>query len=236
MTTSGPPPSATGSNGGTGARRPIRVAVVDDQPLLVSAFAAFLQRQSDMTVVGTAGDGAQALALCRGRDVDVVLMDLRMPVLDGVDATRALTEHGERPRVIVLTTFDVDDFVMAAAKAGARGYLLKDAEPSELLRAIRSVHAGRAVLGGSDPGDRLRAHLESGRDRATTRHETLDRLSEREVEVLGEVATGATNPEIARRLQIAESTVKTHVGNLLTKLDCRDRVALVVLAHAVGAG
>ena len=215
---------------------PIRVAVVDDQPLLVSAFAAFLERQPDLTVVGTAADGAQALELCRAREVDVLLMDLRMPVLDGVDATRALTERGERPRVIVLTTFDVDEFVVAAARAGARGYLLKDAEPAELLRAIRGVHAGRAVLGGGDPGERLRAHLESGRERAGARPEVIDRLSEREVEVLAEIAGGATNGEIAARLQIAETTVKTHVGNLLAKLDCRDRVALVVLAHAVRAG
>lgn len=228
----------------------IRVVVVDDQPLLVSAFAAFLSRQPDMTVVGTAGDGAQAVQLCRRHEVDVVLMDLRMPVLDGVDATRALTERGERPRVVVLTTFDVDEFVVAAAKAGARGYLLKDAEPAELLRAIRAVHAGRAVLGGADPADRLRAHLASaweddrrnerphrdGRERNEQAHEALDRLSEREVEVLAEIASGATNAEIAARLQVAETTVKTHVGNLLAKLDCRDRVALVVLAHAVGAG
>ncbi|ANY05232.1 response regulator [Pseudonocardia sp. HH130630-07] len=212
----------------------IRIAVVDDQPLLASAFAAYLERQPDMTVVGTAGDGAQALDLCRRTDVDVAVMDLRMPVLDGVEATRALTARGERPRVLVLTTFDVDEFVVAAARAGARGYLLKDAEPVELLRAVRAVHDGRAVLGGTEPSELLRAHLGSARTAAARpRSDVLARLSEREVEVLAEIATGASNAEIAERLRIAATTVKTHVGNLLAKLDCRDRVALVVLAHAV---
>lgn len=212
----------------------IRVVVVDDQPLLASSFAAYLERQPDMTVVGTADDGAAALALCRRTEVDVVLMDLRMPGLDGVEATRALTARGERPRVLVLTTFDVDEFVVAAARAGARGYLLKDAEPAELLSAIRAVHDGRAVLGGTEPSELLRAYLGSARAGAPRhRSEPLAQLSDREAEVLAEIAGGATNGEIAARLHIAETTVKTHVGNLLTKLDCRDRVALVVLAHAV---
>ncbi|MFP5072515.1 response regulator [Pseudonocardia nantongensis] len=212
----------------------IRVAVVDDQPLLASSFAAFLERQPDMTVAGMAGDGAQALELCRRTEVDVVLMDLRMPVLDGIEATRALSARGERPRVLVLTTFEVDEFVVAAARAGARGYLLKDAEPAELLSAVRAVHDGRAVLGGTGPSELLRAHLESGRATAPAPGGgALEHLSDREAEVLAEIASGATNAEIATRLHIAETTVKTHVGNLLTKLDCRDRVALVVLAHAV---
>ena len=212
----------------------IRVAVVDDQALLASSFAAYLERQPDMTVVGTAGDGAQAVELCRRTDVDVVLMDLRMPVLDGVEATRALTARGDRPRVLVLTTFDVDEFVVAAARAGARGYLLKDAEPAELLSAVRAVHDGRAVLGGTGPSELLQAHLESARATGPRPGaEALAQLSDREAEVLAEIASGATNAEIAGRLHIAETTVKTHVGNLLAKLDCRDRVALVVLAHAV---
>jgi DNA-binding NarL/FixJ family response regulator len=212
----------------------IRVAVVDDQPLLVSSFAAYLERQPDMTVVGTATDGARALELCRRTEVDVVVMDLRMPVLDGVEATRALTDRGDRPRVLVLTTFDVDEFVVAAARAGARGHLLKDAEPTALLSAVRAVHDGRAVLGGAEPSELLRAHL--GSDRAGASRpgaEVLAQLSGRETEVLAEIASGATNAEIADRLRIAETTVKTHVGNLLAKLGCRDRVALVVLAHAV---
>lgn len=212
----------------------IRVVVVDDQALLASSFAAYLERQPDMTVVGTAGDGAQAVELCRRTSVDVVLMDLRMPVLDGVEATRALSARGDRPRVLVLTTFDVDEFVVAAARAGARGYLLKDAEPVELLSAVRAVHDGRAVLGGSEPSELLRAHLESAQAFASRPgRQILAQLSRRESEVLAEIASGATNGEIADRLHIGESTVKTHVGNLLSKLDCRDRVALVVLAHAV---
>ncbi|MFP5021963.1 response regulator [Pseudonocardia phyllosphaerae] len=205
---------------------------MDDQPLLASSFAAFLERQPDLTVVGTAGNGEEALALCRSRDVDVVLMDLRMPVLDGVEATRALAARGERPRVLVLTTFDVDEFVVAAARAGARGYLLKDSDPVELVSAVRAVHDGRAVLGGTEPSELLRAHLETHRTPERPGAEVLAALSERETEVLAEIASGATNGEIAARLHIAETTVKTHVGNLLTKLDCRDRVALVVLAHA----
>lgn len=210
----------------------IRVAVVDDQPLLASAFAAFLDRRPGITVVGTAHDGAQALELCWQHDVDVVLMDLRMPVLDGVEATRRLTSRGERPRVLVLTTFDVDEFVVAAARAGARGYLLKDAEPAELVAAVRAVHEGRAVLGGgTEPSELLRARLGAPRGAPAPGPDPLASLSAREQEVLGEIAAGASNAEIAERLHIAETTVKTHVGNLLTKLGCRDRVALVVLAH-----
>ncbi len=207
----------------------VRVAVVDDQPLLVSAFVALIDAQPDLTVVGTAGDGRQAVELAATVPIDVMVMDLRMPVLDGVAATRRICGAGERPRVLVLTTFNVDELVLGAVAAGARGFLLKDAGPADLLDGIRAVHRGQAVI-----AQEAATHLVDALRRATPSHVFGGRLTPRELEILGHIARGSTNREIADRLVIAETTVKTHVGNLLAKLDARDRVALVVMAYGSG--
>ncbi|MEV5651388.1 response regulator transcription factor [Nocardia sp. NPDC052254] len=218
---------------------PINVAVVDDQPLVASAFEMLLSDEPDFRVLDGGRTGRDAVRLCRTQPLDVLLLDIRMPDMDGLAATRAITHAGPRPRVIVLTTFNVDSYVVEAVAAGAAGFLLKDCEPTELLAAIRAVHTGGAVISPTATTHLFDAYRR-GRtppdqpppDTAT--HRTLARLSPRELDVLGSIATGHTNSEIAGQLGIAETTVKTHVRNLLTKLDCRDRVALVVLAHAAG--
>ena len=188
-----------------------------------------------MTVVGEAGDGRAALDALAVTTVDVVLMDVRMPVLDGVETTARLLERdgAAAPRVIVLTTFDLDEYVFAAIRAGAGGFMLKDAEPEELLAAIRAVHSGDAVVAPSA----TRRLLEQVADRlpgAGSGDERLETLTEREREVLLAVAQGASNAEIGAELFMAEATVKTHVGRLLAKLEKRDRVQLVVYAYESG--
>lgn len=211
----------------------IRVVVVDDQPLLVSAFTALVGNQPDMEVVGSAGNGDEAVEVVTSTATDVVLMDIRMPVLDGIGATERLAA-ADTPgpsKVLVLTTFNIDELVLGAVAAGARGFLLKDAEPAAMLDAIRAVHRGEAVV---DPASapyllealQQRAAADTGTDGIAAR------LTRRELDVLTLIARGLTNSEIATELFIAETTVKTHVGNLLLKLDARDRVALVVLAHS----
>ncbi len=207
----------------------IRVAVVDDQPLLVSAFVALVDAQPDMQVVATGANGDEAVRAAAEHSPDVMLMDIRMPVLDGVEATRRICASGDRPRVLVLTTFGVDDLVLAAVGAGARGFLLKDAEPEAVLDGIRALHAGRAVLAPEVTPvvvDALRT--------TPAPNPFASVLTPRETEVLGLIARGLTNKEIAETLVVAETTVKTHVSALLLKLDARDRVALVVLAHSAG--
>lgn len=207
----------------------IRVAVVDDQPLLTSAFVALIDAQPDLTVVGTAANGAEAVDLAASTDIDVMLMDIRMPVLDGVAATRRICAVAERPRILMLTTFNVDDLVLGAIAAGARGFLLKDADPEDVLDGIGAIHRGEAVL-----ASEVTPYLVDAL-RETTPPAPFDgRLTPREVEVLSLIAHGLTNREIADHLVIAETTVKTHVGNLLLKLAARDRVALVVLAYSSG--
>lgn len=219
---------------------PIRVGIADDQPLLVEAFRALIDHQADMRVAATAADGAQALEACSATALDVLLMDIRMPRLDGIETTRRLVERGPRPRVLVLTTFDLDDYVLGALGAGASGYLLKDVEPAQLLEAIRAVHRGEAVIASSAAPvvlDRLRssARAQGASDaRAARAGRLLDQLTGREREVLALIGAGATNREIAAQLVIAETTVKTHVSSLLLKLQARDRVALVIIAHAAG--
>ncbi|WP_245718308.1 response regulator [Nocardia miyunensis] len=220
---------------------PINVAVVDDQPLVASAFEMLLADEPDFRVLPGGRSGRDAVRLCRTEPVDVLLLDIRMPEMDGVTATREITRAGPRPRVIVLTTFNVDAYVVDAVAAGAAGFLLKDCEPAELLAAIRAVHAGGAVISPTATTHLFDAYRRgqtapeqppAGPDTGT--HQALVRLSPRELDVLGLIGTGRTNSEIADQLCIAETTVKTHVRNLLTKLECRDRVALVVLAHAAG--
>ncbi|MCT1458075.1 response regulator transcription factor [Aestuariimicrobium sp. p3-SID1156] len=212
----------------------IRVVLVDDQSLVRSGFRMLIDSEDDMEVVGEASDGAAALKLLGTQQADVILMDIRMPVMDGVEATRRIAASGLPARVLVLTTFDLDEYVFAALKAGASGFLLKDARPVELLSAIRSVAAGEAVVAPSATR-RLLEHVvptlptQPGRE-----DERLEMLTEREREVLVEIARGATNAEISSTLYMAEGTVKTHIGRLLSKLQCRDRVGLVLFAYEVG--
>ncbi|MFE1173448.1 response regulator [Streptomyces sp. NPDC058773] len=215
----------------------IRVMLVDDQVLLRTGFRMVLAAQPDMEVVAEAGNGAEALEVLRGTQVDVILMDVRMPQLDGVEATRRICEGGQKegaPKVLILTTFDLDEYAFSALKAGASGFMLKDVPPSELLAAIRAVESGDAVVAPSTTRrllDRFTPMLPttSGPSRPE-----LDRLTEREREVLLLVAQGLSNGEIAARLVLSEATVKTHVGRILTKLSLRDRVQAVVLAYETG--
>jgi DNA-binding NarL/FixJ family response regulator len=216
--------------------------LVDDQQLVRSGFRMLIDAQPDMQVVGEAGDGAQAVALLSaGRlAADVVLMDIRMPVMDGEEATRRIagspvgSETDRAPRVLVLTTFDLDEYVFAALRAGASGFLLKDARPDELLSAIRSVASGDAVVAPSATRRLLDHVVGSLPAPAAEPDPRLETLTAREREVLQEVASGASNAEIAASLYMAEATVKTHIGHLFAKLDCRDRVGLVVFAYTHG--
>jgi DNA-binding NarL/FixJ family response regulator len=211
----------------------IRVFLVDDQALVRAGLKLVVDAQEDMAVVGEAGDGRQALERLAVTTADVVLMDVRMPGLDGVAATTRLLERdGERaPRVIVLTTFDLDEYVFAALRAGASGFLLKDAQPEELLAAIRAVAGGDAVVAPSATRRLLAQVTLPGPREPDARLQTL---TGREREVLLSVARGASNAEIGAELYMAEATVKTHVGRLLAKLGARDRVQLVVFAHEQG--
>jgi DNA-binding NarL/FixJ family response regulator len=213
----------------------IRVFLVDDQSLVRAGLKLVIDSQSDMAVVGEAGDGRAALDALAVTTVDVVLMDVRMPVLDGVETTARLLRRGgdAAPRVVVLTTFDLDEYVFSAIRAGASGFLLKDAEPEELLAAIRAVATGDAVVAPSA----TRRLLEQVADRLPgpgSADPRLETLTDREREVLLAVAQGASNAEIGAELYMAEATVKTHVGRLLAKLDKRDRVQLVVFAYESG--
>jgi DNA-binding NarL/FixJ family response regulator len=213
----------------------IRVFLVDDQSLVRAGLKLVIDSQSDMAVVGEAGDGRAALDALAVTTVDVVLMDVRMPVLDGVETTARLLRRGgdAAPRVVVLTTFDLDEYVFSAIRAGASGFLLKDAEPEELLAAIRAVATGDAVVAPSA----TRRLLEQVADRLPgpgKAHPRIATLTDREREVLLAVAQGASNAEIGAELFMAEATVKTHVGRLLAKLDKRDRVQLVVFAYESG--
>ncbi|MDK1472326.1 response regulator transcription factor [Streptomyces sp. 549] len=217
----------------------VRVMLVDDQALLRTGFRMVLAAQPDMEVVAEAGDGAQAMEVLRATAVDVVLMDIRMPVMDGVEATRRICEAGEGgpgdPKVLILTTFDLDEYAFAALKAGASGFMLKDVPPNELLAAIRSVHSGDAVVAPSTTKrllDRFSPLLPSAVAKPVSKE--VARLTEREREVLLLVAQGLSNGEIAAHLVLSEATVKTHVGRILTKLELRDRVQAVVLAYETG--
>jgi DNA-binding NarL/FixJ family response regulator len=215
---------------------PIRVFLVDDQQMVRSGFRMLIESQPDLTVVGEAGDGGEAVQLLAVTRADVVLMDVRMPRLDGVEATRQITARGETPRVVVLTTFDLDEYAFTAIKAGAAAFLLKDAPPEDLLTAIRTVHAGNSVVAPSTTRrllDRFAAALPDPREeqRVDVR---LAQLTDREREVLVHVGRGRSNAEIATDLVVAEATVKTHVGRLLAKTGSRDRVQLVVLAYEAG--
>jgi DNA-binding NarL/FixJ family response regulator len=209
----------------------IRVVVVDDQGLVRAGLVSILATQPDLEVVGEASDGDEALRVVRDTEPDVVLMDVRMPGTDGIEATRQLAS--ESCRILMLTTFDLDEYVYAAMKAGASGFLLKDAPPELLIEAVRAAARGDALLA---PAITRRLVEEFVRRPApgVTRPEQLDRLTARETEVLAEVARGLSNAQIAERLFLSEATVKTHVTRTLTKLRLRDRAQAVVLAYESG--
>ncbi len=210
----------------------IRVVLVDDQELVRTGLAMVVDSQPDMRVVGQAGDGASAVQLLASTGCDVVLMDVRMPRMDGVTATRELLSRNRAgPRVVVLTTFDLDEHAFAALRAGASGFLLKDAPAEDVLDAIRAVHSGDAVIAPSTTR-RLLEHVVP--DLATPDDSALADLTDREREVMLLIARGLSNAEIGRQLFLAEPTVKTHVGRLLSKLGLRDRVQVVIRAYETG--
>ncbi len=209
----------------------LRLLIADDQAVVRLGFTALLDGQPGMSVVGAAENGQQAVQLAARLRPDVVLMDIRMPVLDGIAAARQLTAAAQPPRVLVLTTFDLDEYVYAALRAGASGFLLKDATPAEILHAVRVVGAGEALIA---PSVTSRLIAEFAARAAPVPAPELDRLTPREREVLLLVAVGRTNAEIAGRLCLAEQTVKSHVSSILFKLELRDRVQAVILTYESG--
>jgi DNA-binding NarL/FixJ family response regulator len=212
----------------------IRVVVADDQDIVRAGFSALLDTQPDITVVGSAGDGVEAVRVCREQEPDVVVMDVRMPVVDGIEATRRLAADGNGgPRVLVLTTFDLDEYVYDALRSGASGFLLKDVTAERLFDAVRVVAAGDALLAPTVTR-RLIGEFARLRPPPGTPPERLRELTPRETEVLRLVAEGLSNGEIAERLVVSEETVKTHVSRVLTKLDMRDRTQAVVTAYESG--
>jgi DNA-binding NarL/FixJ family response regulator len=210
----------------------IRVMLVDDQAMVRSGLRMIIETAGDMTVVGEAGDGLDAIDLARRCAPDVVLMDVRMPRLDGIEATARIV-GGDGPRVLMLTTFDLDDYVYAALRAGASGFLLKDAEAEQLIDAIRVVRRGDALLAPSVTRLLVEEVLRVGSPQRRVLP-GIDDLTERETEVIVLVARGLSNAEIAERLYLGEATVKTHVGRILAKLGLRDRVQVVVAAYEAG--
>ena len=211
----------------------IRVVVADDQGMVRSGFSVLLNAQPDIEVIGEAVNGQEAIARAAELRPDVILMDVRMPVLDGLHATREITAMPDPPKILVLTTFDLDDYVYEALRAGASGFLLKDASATELANAVRLVAAGDALLAPGVTRRLIAEFARMGAPRSPTRKQ-IDGLTERESEVLALVARGMSNAEIADQLVVAEQTVKTHVGRILMKLGLRDRTQAVVLAYESG--
>jgi DNA-binding NarL/FixJ family response regulator len=213
----------------------IKVYLVDDQELVRAGFAMVIGSQPDMQVVGQASNGAEAVEQLGVTAADVVIMDVRMPRMDGVQATQLITDRfPDGPRVIVLTTFDLDEHAFAALRAGAAGFLLKDTPPDRLLEAIRTVHNGDSVVAPSTTRRLIERFVDEVPEQQVTDTSVLADLTEREREVMLEIAAGLSNSEIARKFFVSEATVKTHVGRILAKTGLRDRVALVVLAYRTG--
>ena len=217
--------------------QPITVLLADDQPLLRMGFRLILEGEDDLHIVGEASDGADAVRQVRELNPDVVLMDVRMPVLDGIEATRAITASGSGARIIILTTFDVDEYAFAGLQAGASAFLLKDVAPSELIHAVRVVASGDAVVAPRVTQRLLETYVRGGArpaPAAAPRDPLLEELTPRETEMLEAMAEGLSNAEIAHRYFLSEATVKTHVRRILTKLHLRDRVQAVVYAYETG--
>jgi DNA-binding NarL/FixJ family response regulator len=211
----------------------LRVLIADDQALVRGGFRMILEAKEDMEVVGEAGDGAEAVAIVERMQPDVVLMDVRMPRVDGIEATRRIAASGSSARIVILTTYDVDEYVFSALRAGASGFLLKDVRPAELTEAVRVIARGDALLAPAVTRrllDRFAGVLPDG----SAPPANLNELTDREVEVLRFVALALSNAEIAKRLVLTEATVKTHVSSVLRKLRLRDRVQAVVYAYDVG--
>jgi len=211
----------------------IGIVVADDHEVVRAGFAAILDTQPDFTVLGTAADGAEAVRTCRERCPDVVLMDIRMPGMDGIEATRLLTSADSGPRVLVLTTFDLDEYVYDALRAGASGFLLKDVTAERLFDAVRVIAEGEALLAPTVT-KRLIGEFARQRPRPAQPAPALGALTPRETELLQLIAGGLSNPEIAKRLVVTEETVKTHVSRVLSKLGLRDRTQAVVAAYESG--
>ncbi|WP_035849614.1 response regulator [Kitasatospora azatica] len=212
----------------------IRVLLVDDQPLLRVAFTLVLDSQPDLTVTGEAEDGAEAVRLAAEQQPDVVLMDVRMPGMDGIEATRRIVEESPDTKVLIMTTFDLDEYAFAGLRAGASGFLLKNAQPAELLSAIRSVAAGDAVVAPRITRrllDQFASQLPADGGSPDRAEAAIEALTARERSVLVQVARGLSNAEVAAELYLAEATVKTHVSRILLKLGLRDRVQAVVFAY-----
>jgi DNA-binding NarL/FixJ family response regulator len=214
----------------------IRVLLVDDQALLRMGFRLILETEPDIEVVGEAADGTAGVAMSSALHPDVVLMDVRMPVMDGIAATASITAAGPDSKVIILTTFDLDEYVFAGLKAGASGFLLKDAPPADLITAIRSVASGDAVLAPAATRRLIRQFTALLPDpgQQQNRDAIIDKLTDREQTVFAQLAAGRSNREIAADLYLSEGTVKVHVGRILAKLGLRDRVQAVVLAYESG--
>ena len=209
----------------------IRIVIADDQAMVRAGFAALLSAHADIEVIGQAEDGAHCVDLVADLDPDIVLMDVRMPLMDGIEATRTIVAANAETRIIMLTTFDIDDYVFDAIRAGASGFLLKDAPPSELAEAVRVVAGGEALLAPSVT-KRVIEHFATGGQKPN--RTALPELTDREREILIQVARGASNTEIAASLHIAVQTVKTHVSRILYKLDARDRAQAVIAAYESG--
>ncbi len=230
-------PHAQGDDGGTpAADAPVSVLLVDDQPLLRMGFRLILEGDESIVVVGEASNGAEAVAKVAQLRPDVVLMDVRMPVMDGIQATRKITASGACARIIILTTFDLDEYAFAGLQAGASAFLLKDVAPAELVRAIRLVASGDAVVAPRVTQRLLENFVRSrpARNGHESKDPLLKELTRRETEVLAAIAEGLSNAEIAHRFFLSEATVKTHVRRILTKLHLRDRVQVVVYAYETG--
>jgi DNA-binding NarL/FixJ family response regulator len=210
----------------------ISVLIVDDQALVRSGFRLILETREDLEVVGEAEDGREAIALSETLSPDVILMDVRMPTLDGIQATRAIVASGNRARILVLTTFDLDEYVYSAIQAGASGFLLKDVRPRDLVDAIRLVAAGNALLGPTVTRRLLERFANGNPDERLSAQ--IANLTEREHEILRLLACGLSNAELARELFLGETTVKTHVSSVLRKLGVRDRVQAVIAAYNAG--
>ncbi|GAB3542762.1 response regulator transcription factor [Arthrobacter tecti] len=214
---------------------PTKVLLVDDQPLLRMGFRLILEGEEDMHIVGEASDGAEGARLVGSLAPDVVLMDVRMPVMDGIEATRRITASGACARIIILTTFDLDEYAFAGLQAGASAFLLKDVAPEELVRAVRVVASGDAVVAPRITQRLLETYVRSKPDAPKpARDPLLEDLTPRELEVLEAIAEGLSNAELAHRFFLSEATVKTHVRRILTKLHLRDRVQAVVYAYETG--